>query len=135
MMGGAGLLACLWLFGIGNSAKQRIRLLRLSFNQYRLYPHICPFNLPFGCSLTIGRLMALPTCYVPLWGFPLRLAVVNGHLNTCPVACQSDIRQIPFTGARVTPTGNLHQTGTFRNLHENQFCGFPLCVCVATNVY
>ena len=42
--------------------------------------------------------MALPTCYVPLWGFPLRLAVVNGHLNTCPVACQSDIRQIPFYG-------------------------------------
>ena len=32
----------------------RIRLLRLSFNQYRLYPHIYHFNLPFGRSLTVG---------------------------------------------------------------------------------
>ena len=28
--------------------------------------------------------MALPTCYVPLWGFPLRLAVVNGHFKHLP---------------------------------------------------
>lgn len=62
----------------------RIRLLGLSFNQCRLYPHIYHFNLPFGRSLTVGWLMALPTCYVPLWGFPLRLAVVNGHFKHLP---------------------------------------------------
>jgi len=42
-----------------------IEPLRLSFNQYRLYPHIYRFTLPPGQDLTISPLVALPTCYTP----------------------------------------------------------------------
>ena len=42
-----------------------IEPLRLSFNQYRLYPHIYRFTSPHGQNLTVSSLVALPTCYTP----------------------------------------------------------------------
>lgn len=42
-----------------------IEPLRLSFNQYRLYPRIYRFTLPLGQDLTVSPLVALPTCYTP----------------------------------------------------------------------